>query len=452
MDLAQRTSRRLLAVVAAIVVVTVAGMAFLWPSAADLPAVPEAPDELIDGTLRSVELYQGEPDDIAGLSGEAARIEVEITSGPEAGETVTIDTPTDGYPTFSAGDRVKLSSSELAPGQREFYIVDFQRTPALALLAALFIGLVLAVGRWHGARSLLGLGLSLLVVTRFIVPGILSGQSPALIALFGALAVMLVTLYLAHGVNEMTTVAVIGTAAALTVTIGFGMLFIERAKLTGFSSEEANLARFAVEGLDLKGLVLAGLIIAALGVLDDVTVTQASTVFAIHDADRRQGFGQLFGRAMKVGRDHIASTVNTLFLAYAGASLALLVVFSTGGLAVGEVVNAEILAEEIVKTLVGSLGLVSAVPFTTALAATVAVRRPLGAPPIGGTHVHSHGPVGPAPTTPGSAGTAATAPDDEDISDEERAHRSWINYLREGSQGGDVPPGPDPAAPPGDDH
>ncbi|MBW3659533.1 MAG: YibE/F family protein [Actinobacteria bacterium] len=448
MDLAQRTSRRLLAVVAAIVVVTVVGMAFLWPSAAELPAVPDAPDELIDATIRSVELYQDEPDAIAGLSGENARMEVEITSGAEAGATVTIETPTDGYPTFSAGDRVKLSSSELAPGEREYYIVDFQRTPALALLAALFIGLVLAVGRWHGARSLLGLGLSLLVVTRFIVPGILSGQSPALVALFGALAVMLVTLYLAHGVNEMTTVAVIGTAAALTVTIGFGMLFIERAKLTGFSSEEANLARFAVEGLDLKGLVLAGLIIAALGVLDDVTVTQASTVFAIHDADRRQTFGQLFGRAMKVGRDHIASTVNTLFLAYAGASLALLVVFSTGGLAVGEVVNAEILAEEIVKTLVGSLGLVSAVPFTTALAATVAVRRPLSAPPLGGTHVHAHGPDGPVPIAPAAPPTVP--PDEEDISDEDRAHRSWINYLREGTQGGDVPAGPGAEPPPGE--
>ncbi|MBW3618959.1 MAG: YibE/F family protein [Actinobacteria bacterium] len=457
MDLAQRTTRRLLVVVAAVVVVTVAGLIVLWPSADELPAVPDAPEALLDGTIGSVELYETEPDEIAGLSGEAARIEVELTSGPDAGETVLIDTPTDGYPTFRVGDRVKLSSSELSPGVEEFYIVDFQRTPALMLLAALFIGLVLVVGRWHGARSLLGLGLSLLIVTQFIVPGILSGQRPALIALFGALAVMLVTLYLAHGVNEMTTVAVIGTAAALAVTIGFGMLFIERAKLTGFSSEEANLARFAVEGLDLQGLVLAGLIIAALGVLDDVTVSQASTVFALHDADPRQPFGQLFGRAMKVGRDHIASTVNTLFLAYAGASLALLVVFSTGGLAVGEVVNAEILAEEIVKTLVGSLGLVSAVPFTTALAATVAVRRPLGAPPLAGAHLHRHGGHGPGeaasahPAGPSTPRPDAASPDDPDLSDEDRAHRSWINYLREGSQGGDVPPAPERDQDPQDD-
>lgn len=439
MDLAQRTTRRLLVTVGAIVLVTLAGLVLLWPSAAELPDVPPPPDELVDGTILRVELYEGEADPIAGLSGASARVDVELRSGPDAGETVTIDTPTDGYPTFRPGDEVKLSSSELAPGEREFYIVDFRRTPALGLLALLFVGLVLAVGRWHGARSLLGLGLSLLVVTRFIVPGILAGTSPALVALVGSLAVMLLTLYLAHGVNEMTTVAVVGTAAALAVTIAFGLVFIERAKLTGFSSEEANLARFAVEGLDLQGLVLAGLIIAALGVLDDVTVSQASTVFAIHEADPRQSFRQLFGRAMKVGRDHIASTVNTLFLAYAGASLALLVVFSTGGLGVGEIVNSEILAEEIVKTLVGSLGLVSAVPFTTALAATLAVRRPLGAPPLRGGHDHHHGPTAGAVAGGGAVGARA----DEVLSDDERAHRSWVNYLREGTrEGGDVPPAP----------
>jgi uncharacterized membrane protein len=173
-----------------------------------------------------------------------------------------------------------------------------------------------------------------------------------------------------------------------------GMLFIEQGKVTGFASEEAALARFAVEGLDLQGLVLAGLIIAALGVLDDVTVSQASTVFAIHDADRTQSWRLLFTRGMKVGRDHMVSVVNTLILVYAGASLALLVLFSTGGLPMMEIVNSEIVAEEIIKTLVGSLGLISAVPLTTGLAAIVATHRAPDAPPV--ANLHAHGELPPA--------------------------------------------------------
>jgi uncharacterized membrane protein len=436
-DLAQRTHRRLLGVVAVIVAVTVGGMIALWPSSADVPDAPPPQDELLTGTIVGLELFEGEPDEIAGLSGAMARIDVALTSGPDAGTTVRIETPTDGYPTFREGDEVKLSRSEIEQDV-QYFIVDFQRVPALAVLAVLFVGTVLVVGRWHGARSLVGLGLSLLVVTKFVVPGILAGRNPSLVALFGALAVMLLTLYLAHGVNEMTTSAVVGTAAALAVTIVLGLIFIDQAKLTGFSSEEATFARFIVEGLDLRGLVLAGLIIGALGVLDDVTVSQASTVFALHDADPRQGFRVLFGRAMKVGRDHIASTVNTLFLAYAGASLALFVVFSTVGAGVGELVGSEILAEEIVKTVVGSLGLIAAVPFTTALAATVAIRRPVAATAGRSGQPHRHGPA----TAPGApARTPGHGPDDE-LTDDERAHLAWLGYLREGSHGDAVPRSP----------
>jgi hypothetical protein len=239
---------------------------------------------------------------------------------------------------------------------------------------------VVLIGRWHGLRSLLGLGLSLMIVIVFVVPAILAGQSPPLVALVGAVAVMIVTLYLAHGVNEMTTAAIVGTTGALVLTVGLGLWFIDRSKITGYASDDALFASFAVQGLDLQGLVLAGLIIAALGVLDDVTVSQASTVFALHDTDRTLTWSALFARAMRVGRDHIASVVNTLFLAYAGASLALLVLFSTGGVGTAEIVNSEIIAEEIVKIIVGSLGLIAAVPLTTALAARVAVDRPSDAP------------------------------------------------------------------------
>lgn len=401
-DFATRTHRRLLAVVGVIAVATIVGMVLLWPSADRLPEAMEPPEPLVSGRILALEEFQGEPDEFLGTSGASVRLSVELLEGPSAGEVVTIEAPLEGYPSFDVGDGVELAASEI-DGVTDYYVVDFERGSAMLWLLALFVGAVLLVGRWQGLRSLIGLALSLLIVTAFVVPGILAGGSPFAVALVGALAVMLVTLYLSHGVNEMTTTAVVGTALALGLTIALGMFFIEAGELTGFASEEANLARFAVEGLDLKGLVLAGLIIAALGVLDDVTVAQASTVFQLHEADRHQSWGQLFSRAMRVGRDHIASTVNTLFLAYAGASLALFVLFSTGGLAVGEIVNTELVAEEVIKTMVGSLGIIVAVPFTTAMAVTLAVRRPVDAPPIRGGHAHGPGENGdPASGSPAS--------------------------------------------------
>lgn len=446
MDLSQRLHRRLLAIVGLIVLVTVGGLVALWPAADEVPRGRDQPavDTLVSGRIVDIDPYEGEPDTLVGVSGRFAVIDVEVAEGPDAGSTVTIDTPLDGYPDLEAGDRVELSRAELADGTVQYFIVDFARGPSLLLLVALFVVTVLAVSRWHGLRSLAGLAISLVIIAWFVVPAILAGRSPFLVALFGALAVMVATLYLTHGVNERTTSAVIGTAFALAVTIVLGLVFIDATALTGFASEEANLARFSVEGLDLQGLVLAGLIIAALGVLDDVTVSQASTVFAIHDADPRQSWATVFRRAMAVGRDHIASTVNTLVLAYAGASLALLVVLTTSGLPLGELLTSEVVAEEIVKTLVGSLGLISAVPLTTALATTAAVRRPLSMVGADGGHIHHHAhdlirPTGQGSEAHGEHPVLGDRPTD-DLDDEERAYRSWVDFLRERPGGGDGDP------------
>jgi uncharacterized membrane protein len=391
-NVGSRTHRQLLTVVAVLLVATLVGLWMLWPRADRLPETSEPLDDLIGARIVGVEYFEEEPDPMLGTSGRVAVVSVELLDGPEVGELFEIEVLPEGYPEFNAGDRVQLQRTQIPGEDISYFITDFQRLPVLAILLAVFVGAVLLIGRWNGARALLGVALSLAIVVRFIVPAILAGRSPALVALVGATAVMIVTLYLAHGVNEMTTSAVIGTSAALIPTVLLGMVFIEQGKVTGFASEEASLARFAVEGLDLQGLVLAGLIIAALGVLDDVTVSQASTVFALHDADPRQTWRLLFTRGMKVGRDHMVSVVNTLILVYAGASLALLVLFSTGGLPVAEIVNSEIVAEEIIKTLVGSLGLIAAVPLTTGLAAFVASRRPPEAPPLGGLHAHGEVP------------------------------------------------------------
>ena len=443
--LEDRTHRLLLAVVGVLLVATLVGMVALWPAPRDVPDDAAPLEERYTAVIRDLEIVEGEIDPMLGISGDEVVLQAELLEGPDAGTTTTIRAAVDGYPDFSVGDRVEVQAADFGDGEPSYFVADFQRLPALGLLVGLFVLAVLAVGRWHGLRSLLGLAVSLLIVVRFIVPAILAGSSPFLVALVGSIAVMIVTLYLAHGINPMTTAAIVGTSAALLLTVLVGVVFISQASITGFSSEEAGMVRFAVQGIDLRGLVLAGLIIAALGVLDDVTVSQASTVFALHDTDRTLPWRSLFGRAMKVGRDHIASVVNTLFLAYAGASLTLLVLFSTGGVPVLELVNAEILAVEIVKTVVGSLGLIAAVPITTALAATVAVRRGADAPPLAGDHGHHHhhGPVAAhevqaaAPAPERIPPPERVPPRDDHRSEDERAHDAWLRYLREGPDAGE---------------
>jgi uncharacterized membrane protein len=183
---------------------------------------------------------------------------------------------------------------------------------------------------------------------------------------------MLATITLAHGTGPKSLAAILGTAASLVITVGLAVLFTDLTHLTGLSSEEATFLQSNESGVSLEGLLLAGMVIAALGVLDDVTISQASTVLALRGANPSQSFRELFGRAMSVGRDHVSATVNTLVLAYVGASLPLLLIFSSGQLGWAEVVNLELIAKEIVATLVGSIGLIAAVPVTTALAAVLA--------------------------------------------------------------------------------
>ncbi len=422
-----RLHRQLTIAVAVLVAITIAGLVVLWPPSIS-PIVPDGPvpEALVSGQIVSVAEYDAGRDDFFGTSGLSAIIEVEIIGGPDEGTVVEVDTLLDGLPDVAIGDEVKMvrSTFDTPEGQEVTYgIVDFERGVPLLLLLALFAIVVVAIGGVHGLRSLLGLGLSLFVVIGFVVPAILAGSSPFAVAFFGALAVMLVTLPLAHGVNAMTAAAVVGTAVALGVTVLLGVFFIDLVHLTGFTSEEANLARFTVPDLDPKGLVLAGMIIAALGVLDDVTVSQASTVFALRGANADLGWRSLFTRAMSVGRDHIASTVNTLVLAYAGASLALLVLFSTSGVAVAELVTSEIIAEEIVKTLVGSIGLISAVPLTTALATSLAIRTAPGQ--LRGVHAHTHGhDLGLEP--------AVAAPEEVD---DDPDYDSVIDFLKHGEAG-----------------
>lgn len=207
-------------------------------------------------------------------------------------------------------------------------------------------------------------------------------------ALVGALAIMLVTIPLAHGIGPKAVAACLGTTVSLLLTLGLASVFTDLTHLTGLSSEEAIYLRATSGDVSLQGLLLAGMVIGALGVLDDLTVTQASIVLALRGANPSLGTTSLFRGGLSVGHDHIAATVNTLFLAYAGAALPVLLIFNLSGTSFSDAINSEAVAAEAIATLVGSIGLIAAVPVTTAVAALLATRSASSALPTPHLHVH----------------------------------------------------------------
>lgn len=241
----------------------------------------------------------------------------------------------------------------------------------MLLLFVLFAAAVLLLGRWKGLGALAGLGASLAIILGFILPAVLDGRSPLLVAIIGASAIAFVTLYLAHGLNIATTVALLSTFASLALTGLLALVFVNAAKFTGYTEDSTFFLTALGVQIDPRGLILAGIVIGTLGVLDDVTVTQVSAVWELRKAQPDASALDLYRSAVNIGRDHISSTVNTLFLAYAGAALPLLLLFTEAQQSIGGVATREIVAVEIVRTLVGSIGLVASVPIATWLAASV---------------------------------------------------------------------------------
>ncbi|GAA1261553.1 YibE/F family protein [Pseudonocardia aurantiaca] len=306
---------------------------------------------------------------------------VHMSDGPRTGRDLVQVVPVEpGSPQFAVGDQVVLSWSGADPDDPGSYqIVDFQRGPPLIWLAVLFAGAVILLGRWRGLAALGALVLSFVVLLWFVVPAILAGHNPLAVAIVGSCLIMFAVLYLTHGLSARTSTAVIGTLLSLALIGALAAAFSAFAKLTGLDDQAANLIATLGTAVDARGLLLAGVVIGALGVLDDVTVTQTSAVWELHRADPELGTRGLFASAMRIGRDHVASAVNTLVLAYAGASLPLLLLFSLSGRSLGDVVTTQDVATEIVRTLVGSIGLVASVPITTAIAAVVASREKVSA-------------------------------------------------------------------------
>jgi uncharacterized membrane protein len=318
-----------------------------------------------------------------------ASVVVEVLEGEGAGEYQQLELPAEIYAAgVEVDDVLVLTRDPGAEGGPTYSFSDYERTTPLVLFAIAFAIVVGAVARLRGLAALLGLGFAFLVLLRFVLPGLLSGSSPTLVTLVGSAAIMFVVLYLAHGFSARTTTALVGTLFGLALVTVLGAIAVSAARLTGLTTEETVQLQTFDPSLDFSGLVIAAVVVAGLGILNDVTITQASAIWQLHEVDPAMGWRQLYRRGMSVGRDHIASTVYTVVFAYAGAALPLLLLFELYARPAGTTLTSSILAEEVVRTLVGGIALVLAVPVTTAVGAFFATAS--------GTETASMSSTGPA--------------------------------------------------------
>ena len=384
-----RIQRLLLVAVAPFLLATLIGLVVLWPGG-EGPKLRQAAFNATEFEATVVGVAADECPDVPGQENfSCSTITIELGEGEDRGERFDLQ--------YSAGPRTRQPregdavivgtvdqpqpQAQPPPGSpppSKYFLLDFDRRVPLLALAVVFSLVVIALSRWRGLAALAGVAVSLLVLTGFVLPAILQGSDPLAVAIVGGAVIMFLALYLAHGLNAATTTAVLGTLASLFLTGLLALFFVKLSIFTGAGSEEAAFLQISQSQVNLEGLLLASIIIGTLGVLDDVTVTQASAVWELKRANPSYKIRELYSAAIRIGRDHIASTVNTLVLAYAGASLPLLILFSVSERPLAQILNTETVAEEIVRTLVGSIGLVSSVPITTGLAALVVTRAHLG--------------------------------------------------------------------------
>lgn len=295
----------------------------------------------------------------------------------------TIEIEVGGNPTNAAakklakGDSVVVLELTDFTGKKTYSVWDRHRLDFLPGMLIGFFLLVVFVAGIKGIRALLGMGISIAVLFWFIVPQILAGKDPLLISIVGSIVILVVSIYLSHGLSKKTTVAVIATFLSLLITGTLAYLFVTGMRLSGFGSETAYTLNLGKTAINLQGLLLGGIIIGALGVLDDITTTQSAAIFELAHTDNRLTFEQLAAKGYSIGKEHVASLINTLVLAYAGASLSLFILFilNPSHTPVWVILNSESIMEEIVRTIAGSTGLILAVPITTVLAAFVATKQ-----------------------------------------------------------------------------
>ncbi|BBY06783.1 hypothetical protein MNVI_21010 [Mycobacterium noviomagense] len=378
------------ALLVAIGVAVLAGAVWLWPSRqkVDIPMpfqnAAGGAVSTVSGHVRSSGLGDcgsrsaGQvltADPLPGIpgSGQCVRTVVAIDSGPNAGADTLLEfTPGPGQPQLSAGEHIRIVRQLDAQGATGYAFYDYERTWPLALLALAFAVVVVAVARWRGLLALVGVVVAFTVLVVFLLPALRDGAPAVPVALVASAAILYAVIYLAHGVNLRTSAALLGTLSSLLVAAGLSWAAIRLAHLTGLSEEQNNQVAAYLGHVSITGLLLAGFIIGSLGVLNDVTVTQASTVFELAHLGTNNSRRAIFLGAMRVGRDHIASTVYTLVLAYAGSALPLLLLFSVANRSLGDVLTSENVAIELARSAVGGIALALSVPLTTAIAALLA--------------------------------------------------------------------------------
>lgn len=354
---------------------TVVGLLVLWPSgeptrAEQAAAVAFPPGTSYpDGRVVSVERFDCGIDPSAAAQTCATAV-LEILEGEGAGDFQAVELPPEVVAAgIAEGDTLVLTRDAGAEGGPAYGFFDYERDTPIIALAVTFAVVVGLVARLRGLASLVGLAFAFFVLLQFVLPGLLSENSPTLVSLVGSAAIMFVVLYLAHGFSARTTTALVGTLFGLTLVAVLGSLAVSAARLTGLTSEETVRLQGYDPTLAFSGLVLAGIVVAGLGVLNDVTITQASAIWQLHEVSPEMSWRELYARGVAVGRDHIASTVYTIVFAYAGAALPLLLIFELSPTPMWTLVTSSALAEEVVRTFVGAIALVLAVPVTTAVGA-----------------------------------------------------------------------------------
>ncbi len=358
--------RAMWAAVAVCAVLVLIGLVALWPGSSDGGVDPLGLEG--DPVRAQVTSAPVEPCSYDPLLG-CRMIDIVVSEGDLDGERVTFEQSIDSP--IRDGDSILVDIVDNGDGSTQVFFYDFERSTPLLLLTLLFVAAIVVLGRWRGVGALAGLAASLFVILAFVLPAILAGSNAVAVALVAAGVIAFVALFLAHGFNLATAAALLSSIASLAITALLAWVFVRFSDLTGLADESIGFLGALGTDINPQGLLLAGVVIGSLGVLDDVTVTQVAAVWELKRARPDADMADLYRRAVRIGRDHISSTVNTLFLAYAGAALPLLLLFSEAGQSVASVATREVVAVEIVRALVGSIGLVASVPISTALAAAI---------------------------------------------------------------------------------
>ena len=440
-DLHPAVAKLVVGLLTACAIAVVAGLVMLWPSDRD----HDIPVQFQSSGGGSVEIETGQvvsqamADCLNSQAGQvfagAATVTtvkngpciqntVELTSGPNKGANTLIEVPTNrvqaglqqdsgsddlsdaqlgkpqpGQPDLAVGDSIKLSRAASVDGSENYSFFDFARSTSIWVWAAVFVLAIVAVAAWRGLRSVIGLVFAFVVLFGFTLPAMLDGESPVAVAIVSSAAILFVVIYLAHGVSLRTSAALLGTLASLMVAAFLSWLSIETMHISGLSQEQTTNLQIYNNAISLNGLLLAGFIIGALGVLNDVTITQASAVFELSAVDQT-GPLHTFKAAMRVGRDHIASTVYTIVFAYAGSTLPLLLLFSVSGQSFSTLITTDMVAVELARSFVGGIAIALSVPLTTAVAVLLStpgarqeketaaqpIERPAEQPPAHGRH------------------------------------------------------------------